>query len=113
MSLKSRFELHFELHTQNFDYHNSSYRGSGKTAYLNTSRTAGGCIFHLILYFRLGTNSTYDQGFRTRPVHKLESACTVFDKSNASSDFFCLLNYFQSSTNMKYHKHMPLVLTFS
>jgi len=47
-----------------------------KTNNLNLPWPAGGWLFHNILYFKLMTNSTYDQIFRTYHVHKLERTCT-------------------------------------
>ena len=49
--LTFNFELNFELCLQRVDYHKARYLYNEQTINLNVSGHAGGCIYHIILYF--------------------------------------------------------------
>jgi hypothetical protein len=60
LSLKLHFEQHFKLYTQSVDCHNARHWDNSKTTYLNGTQSARGGTFHLISYFQLMTNLTYN-----------------------------------------------------
>ena len=68
MSLKFHFKLHFALCARSVDYHNACQWDNRKTTYLNLPQLAGGCTFHLILYFQLMTRSSERILFISRGV---------------------------------------------
>jgi hypothetical protein len=65
-----------------------------KTTETNFRQPAGGCIFHLILYFRIATNSTFDLVFRTCGCKSGSISSFIVSAFNSvfmprGSEFFC------------------------
>ena len=73
MSLKFHFKLHFALCARSVDYHNACQWDNRKTTESESPSTCWRVYIPPHFVF-----PTYDQEFRTYPVHKSGSACSNF-----------------------------------